>query len=118
MAKAHIETLDGISIKLEGTPTEIAAVLRDIKVKTPPASGKEKKSGKADSGQVTVPSLVAELKNEGFFKKPKGLGEIKTRLADLGHNYPLTALSGPMRGLVRGRTIRRFKEKGKYVYAQ
>jgi hypothetical protein len=118
MAKAHIETLDGISVKLEGTPAEIAAVLKDVKVKATAASGKENKSAKASSRRVTVPSLVAELKSEGFFKKPKALGEIRTRLADLGHNYPLTALSGPMRKLVRDRTVRRFKEKGKYVYAQ
>jgi hypothetical protein len=118
MAKAHIETPDGISLKLEGTPWEIAAVLKDVRVKATPATGKGNKSAKASSGRVTVPSLVAELKSEGFFKKPKNLGEIRTRLADLGHNYPLTALSGPMRGLVRSRTVRRFKEKGKYVYAQ
>jgi hypothetical protein len=118
MAKAHIETLDGVSVRLEGTPAEIAAVLKDIKVKASPASAQKSKGVKASSGRATVPGLVTELKGEGFFRKPKTLGEIRSRLADLGHNYPLTALSGPMRDLVRGRTMRRFKEKGKYVYAQ
>ncbi len=118
MAKAHIETLDGISVKLEGTPEEIASVLKDIKVKTTSRPANRNKSPKASSGRVTLPSLVSELKDEGFFKKPKTLGEIRTRLADLGHNYPITGLSGPMRNLVRSKKVRRFKEKGKYVYAQ
>jgi hypothetical protein len=118
MAKAHIETPDGISVKLEGTPAEIAAVLKDVKAGATPASGKRNKSAKVSTGRVTVQSLVTELKTDGFFKKPKALGEIRTQLADIGHNYPLTALSGPMRELVRSRVLRRFKEKGKYVYAQ
>lgn len=122
MAKAHIEGPDGVSIKLEGTPDEISAVLKTVKVgASKDRAGevhKAKASRKAASGRVTVTSLAEDLRNEGFFKKPKTLGEIRSRLADLGHNYPLTGLSGPMRGEVKGKRLRRFKEKGKYVYAQ
>jgi len=70
------------------------------------------------NGKVTIPSLVEELKTEGFFKKTKTLGDIRKRLTELGHNYPLTTLSQPMREEVRKRRLRRFKENGKYVYAQ
>ena len=117
MAKAHIETADGVILKLEGTPAEIAAVLKEVKVK-PKAGTTEKARASARGGKVTIPSLVEELKNEGFFKKTKTLGDIKKRLADLGHSYPITGLSGPMREQVRKKRLRRFKEKGKYVYAQ
>lgn len=116
MAKAHIETADGVNIRLEGTPEEIAAVLKDIKVKAKPGATRKQKAGKSD--KVTVASLAEELRNEGFFKKAKSLGDIKTRLADLGHVYPTTGLSGPMQTEVKKKRLRRFKEKGKYVYAQ
>ncbi len=116
MAKAHIETSDGLSVKLEGTAAEIAAVLKEGKVKAK-ADTRGKSKTKTSGGKVTIPGLVEELKNEGFFKKTKTLGDIRKRLAELGHNYQLTALSGPMRVEVRKRTLRRFKEKGN-VYAQ
>jgi hypothetical protein len=121
MAKADIETPDGVRVKLEGTPEEISAVLKDIKIRgkdaaTPKAKAAAKPAQK--SGKVTVTTLAEDLRKEGFFKKPKTLGEIKLRLADLGHNYPLTGLSGPMRREVKSKRLRRFKEKGKYVYAQ
>ena len=118
MAKAHIEMPDGTKIRFEGTPEEISRLLKDAKLNAKTASAKGKISAKAKTHRVTLPGLLTSLKDEGFFKKPKPLGEIQTRLADLGHNYPLTGLSGPMRSLVRHRIVRRFKQNGKYVYAQ
>jgi len=118
MAKAHIETPEGVVVKLEGTPEEISAVLKDIKVKGKGAPAKKAKATGKRAGKVTFPSLAEDLREEGFFKKPKSLVEIKSKLADLGHNYPLTGLSGPMRTEVKNRRLRRFKEKKKYVYAQ
>ena len=117
MAKAHIQTPEGVNIKLEGTPAEIASVLKDIK-----GSGKTenpaKRKSQSKGDRVTVPSLIEELRAEGFFKKAKTMADVKKRLADMGHTYPNTALSGPLRGEVRKRRMRRFKENGKYVYAQ
>jgi len=118
MAKAHIEMTDGTSIKLEGTPEEIAALLKDARLNAKSVLAKGKTGAKGKTSRVTLPSLLAGLKDEGFFKRPKPLSEIQTRLAELGHNYPQTALSGPMRKLVRNRIVRRFKQNGKYVYAQ
>jgi len=117
MAKAHIETADGVSVKLEGTPTEIAAVLKEVKVRAKADTGGKSKT-KIRGAKVTIPRLVEAQKKEGFFKQPKTLDDIRKRLAEVGHNYSVTSLSGPMRGEVRKRTLRRFKEKGKYVYAQ
>jgi hypothetical protein len=118
MAKAHIETPDGVVVKLEGTPGEISTVLKDINVKGKDAPAKKAKASGKRAGRATFPSLAEDLREDGFFKKPKSLGEIKSKLADLGHNYPLTGLSGPMRTEVKNRRLRRFKEKGKYVYAE
>ena len=117
MAKAHIETQDGVSVRLEGTPAEIAAVLKEVKIKSKTeGTGKTKTMGKG--GRTTIPSLVQELKDEGFFKKTKTLSEIKKRLGELGHHYPVTTLSGAMQGEAKRRRLRRFKQDGKYVYAQ
>jgi len=118
MAKAHIETPDGVSVKLEGTPEEISTVLKEIKAKVEDTTAKKAKATGKRAGKTTFPSLAENLRKEGFFKKPRSLGEIRSRLKDLGHNYPLTGLSGPMRSEVKNQRLRRFKEKGKYVYAQ
>ena len=119
MAKAHIETPDGVSVKLEGTSDEISAVLKGIKVKTAAAPVPARRAKPANhAGKVTISSLTEGLRNDGFFKKPKSLPEIKSRLADLGLVYPLTGLSGPMQREVKRKRLRRFKEKGKYLYAQ
>ncbi len=117
MAKAHITTPEGVTVKLEGTAEEIAAVIRQAGSKSAPekASSKAKATTKP---RTTVPGLVDELKDEGFFKQPKTLGEIQKRLADLGHHYPQTALSGPMQAQCKQRNLRRFKKDKKYVYAQ
>jgi|ERR1700733_1925905 len=117
MAKAHIEGPDGVTVKLEGTAEEVAAVLKEIKVRHKehgvPKSKKRKTGGKA-----TLTTLLEDLRNEGFFKKAKTMSDIQGRLADLGHSYPLTGLSGPLRREVRAKRLRRFKENRKYVYAQ
>jgi hypothetical protein len=121
MAKAHIETADGLSVSLDGTPEEISAVLKNLKIKArDEAAPKAKAAGKParKGGKITVTTLAEDLREDGFFKKPKTLGEIRSKLADLGHNYPITGLSGPMRKEVKSKRLRRFKDKGKYVYAQ
>jgi hypothetical protein len=117
MAKAQITTPEGVSVKLEGTAEEIAAVIRQAGLKSAPGKANSKAKA-ATKTRPTVPGLVDELKGEGFFKQPKNLGEIQKRLADLGHHYPLTALSGPMQAQCKQRSLRRFKKEKKYVYAQ
>jgi hypothetical protein len=107
---------------VEGTPSEIAALLKELRVM--PTAGRTAapetapKARKTKSGRTTMPSLLDELMASKFFVKPKGMGAIHDRLADLGHHYPLTSLSGPLQSHVRARKLRRFKQDGKYVYAQ
>ena len=121
MAKAHIVTPDGTEVNVDGTPSEIAAVLKELKVTGSAARGKGRAAlpkTRRVSGKVTVPGLLDDLIQDKFFTKPKGMGDVRTRLADLGHHYPLTSLSGPLQTHVRARRLRRFKKDGKYVYAQ
>jgi hypothetical protein len=122
LAKARIVTSDGAEVNVDGTPSEIAALLKELNIT--PGSGRSIAGGigikarRTKSGRATVPSLLDELITSKFFAKPKGMGEIQDRLADLGHHYPLTSLSGPLQSHVRARRLRRFKQDGKYVYAQ
>jgi hypothetical protein len=123
MAKAHIVTVDGSTVNLEGTPAEIAALFKELRIEaqhsTPSTKAAAKKgSAKQQKTKSTVSDLIDELIGEQFFKKPKGLGDVKGRLADLGHHYPITSLSGPLQGYAKKRKLRRFRESGKYVYCQ
>ena len=117
MAKAQITTPDGLKVEMEGTPQEIAAVFKKAGVRTK-AAGAKTLAQKPARTKTTIPSLIDELKHEGFFKSPKTLPDIRKKLAELGHNYPVTTLSGAMQGQAKKRNLRRFKEKKRYVYAQ
>ena len=122
MAKAHIVTVNGGTVNLEGTPAEIVALLKDLKIQAHPATGSPAKTANSRTpkkkARTTINDLLDELIGEQFFKKPKGLGDLKKQLANLGHHYPLTSLSGPLQGYVKKRKLRRFMDDGKYVYAQ
>src|ERR1039457_5650618 len=122
MAKARILASDGAEVNVEGSPSEIAALLREMNIK-PGHLGSSSKPDPvakpiAKSGRATLADLLDELIGDQFFKKPKGLGQVRKQLGDLGHHYPLTSLSGPLMGYVRKRKLRRFKESGKYLYSQ
>jgi hypothetical protein len=120
MAKAHIITADGSTVDLEGTQTEIAALLKDLKIQASSiTSGKVANSNKPNKkSRKTVNDLLDELIEEKFFKQPQGLGDIRVQLANLGHLYPVTSLSGPLQGYVKKRKLRRSKKDGKYLYNQ
>jgi hypothetical protein len=115
MATAKITMPDGISVEVNGTPEEVISVVENLKTtqqsKPPVQAGAAKKRGE-------IPALVEMLKMEDFFRSPRGLGDVQKKLAELGHHYPLTTLSGSMQDQVKRRSLRRFKETGKYVYVQ
>jgi len=62
---------------------------------------------------------VRELIDDGVFKKPKTIAEVKAELANRGHHIALTSLSGPLQKLCQERLLRRHKaksgDKGKKV---
>jgi hypothetical protein len=63
-------------------------------------------SGKAKRGPR---AYLEELIEDGFFKKPRGLSEVKAELANRGHHIPRTSLSGPLQNLCKQRRLRRQK---------
>jgi superfamily II DNA/RNA helicase len=107
----------GLSVELDGTPDEVTAVVESLRKKTHPLTaeiaGKRVRKFKGE-----IPDLIDHLRAEEFFKTPHGLGDIQKKLAEMGHHYPVTTLSGAMQAQARNRTLRRFKHSGKYVYVQ
>jgi hypothetical protein len=114
MAKAQITTPDGISIELDGTPSEIAEVIADLK-------GKQAATPRPRTGRGQPQSLIGLIESlieSGFFQQPRALSDIKAALAERGHHYPVTTLSPTMLRQVRKRNLRRLNENKRWVYAQ
>jgi hypothetical protein len=123
MAKAHLTTKSGTTIVIEGTPEEVATLMKQLdgdplpsdsvaKVKKRVSAGEEKP--KAD--KPTPVNLISSLIDGGFFKKPKDLGAVKTALEEMGHYYPVTSLSPALLRLVRKRQLRRLKDQKRWLY--
>jgi hypothetical protein len=82
-------------------------------------------SGRHPGGKVKLPGsppaktkkfngpkgYVRELIDDGFFKKPKTIAEVKAELSNRGHHIALTSLSGPLQTLCQDRLLRRNKGK-------
>src|SRR5262245_10130425 len=115
MAKADIRLPDGTTVKLEGSPDEISTVVERWREKQqqPRRRGrnevKTKGPTKGKRQRVQLVDLIANLIDGGFFKKPKDLAAVKGALAEMGHHYPVTTLSGAMLRQVRSRNLRRLK---------
>lgn len=79
--------------------TEHAQV--STRVSRPVSAAKESSPAKSISGRILV------LRDEGFFKNQKTIGEVREELRAHGWHYPLTTLSGRLQALVQQRKLRR-----------
>jgi hypothetical protein len=119
VANAKISIPGGVSVELEGTAEEVVAVLENLRRNH--AASAVPISRPVDSpskGRGEIPRLIESLKSEDYFRTPRGLSDIQKKMAEGGHHYPLTTLSGAMGSQSRSRGLRRFKQDGKYVYVQ
>jgi hypothetical protein len=83
-------------------------------VATPPASGAKAKAEAAEVADMEAKSTAGRilvLKNEGFFKSPKSIGQVREELQAHGWHYPVATLSGELMGLVQKRKLRRQRGK-------
>ncbi|MGH8317792.1 MAG: hypothetical protein ACRD3O_00310 [Terriglobia bacterium] len=123
MAKATIKSKTGAVITVEGSESEVSAILATIEGGASVAHAKRTadrahKSGKVPKKRQGASELVSHLKNEGFFDKPRGIGEVAHALQENGYLYPVTSLSGVLLALVQKRLLRRKKHEGKWVYGK
>jgi len=117
MAKAYITTEHGTKITLEGSPDEVAALVAHFEEKKSSGAHTEAKSHRRQRRVNSGPmALVSDLVDGGFFKKPKELSAIKLALEEQGHYYPVTSLSPILLRLVRKRSLRRIKDKKRWLY--
>lgn len=116
MAKAQISFPDGTTVKLDGTPDEISAVVERARKTQEKGRLGVKAKIKTKSRPPQLVDLIANLIDGGFFKKPKDLAAVKTALEEIGHHYPVTTLSGAMLRQVRKRNLRRLKQEKRWVY--
>jgi hypothetical protein len=115
VAKAQIKTKKGATITIEGTPSEVAILVRQLHYEPVGSSGEP--SDRGGSKQRATPfNLISTLIDGGFFKKPKDLAAVKVALEELGHFYPVTTLSPALLRLVRKRELRRLKENKRWLY--
>lgn len=120
MAKAHIVTSEGTKVSIEGTPEEVAAVVARIENKSPPPNQKKTQPAehREKKSKLGPQDHLSTLIDQGFFKKPQGLGAIKTALEEQGYFYAVTSLSSVVLRLVRKRELRRIKEKKLWKYVR
>ncbi len=77
----------------------------------PPKTKPETSPKKPKKKPAGPQGRVHELADEGFFKKPKTIAQVKAELENRGHHIPLTSLSGPLQKLVQKRVLRRQRVK-------
>ncbi|MCE9586224.1 hypothetical protein K8R04_02805 [Candidatus Uhrbacteria bacterium] len=121
MAKAQITSKSGAIITIEGTSKEVAELVAalDRSIPAGPVTknpGKTKQGSRTTSSGPTLGSLIGELTDGGFFKKPKELGAIKLALEEHGYHYPVTTLSPTLLRLVKRRQLRRIREGNRWTY--
>ena len=123
MAKATIKSKTGAVITIEGSEAEVSGILATFERSATLGHAKQtatkaRAAAKEDKKRLGASDLVVGLKEEGFFEKPKGLGDIGKALEEKGYLYPVTTLSGVVLSLVQKRLLRRKKLDGKWVYGK
>ncbi|SRR5258706_7142896 len=124
MPKANIVRPDGTKIVIEGSVAEIAALLqsyegegRGVKSEAKP-HGPKKTTGKTQRKIPRGPTAyILALRDEGFFKTRRSLGDIQKKLEESGHIYAQTSLSPVLVRLVRPPArLRRLKSEKGWAY--
>ena len=123
MARATIKSKTGAIITIDGSDSEVSNILSAFE-RTAAVSHEKREvakrlaTRKEEKGRFGASDLVIRLKEDGFFEKPKGLGEILLALEEKGFHYPVTTLSGVVLGLVQKRLLHRKKVEGRWVYGK
>lgn len=130
MAKAHIVLPDGTKVDIDGSVDEVSALLERLSKRSDRAEAarprvRESKAKVARQRAKTSDrkvqrkgpiALITELADENFFKAKRTISEVKGKLEEAGHIYPIVQLSTPLLRLTRKRILRRIKEKDGWVY--
>jgi hypothetical protein len=121
VAKATIKSNSGAIITVEGTDKEVASIVSSFENTSVVGNAKEviarsKLRKTKENKRNGASDLIVNLRETGFFAKPKTLTEIADALEEKGYLYPTTTLSGVVLDLVKNRELRRKKVEGRWVY--
>ena len=118
MATARITKPSGTTVVIEGSPDEVADLVKKIEGGSSLAGVQARADvrGKLKKGKPALSDLLAGLIVGGFFKEPKGLSAVQKRLAEMGHVYPVTTLSPALLRRVRSLELRRLKQRNRWYY--
>jgi len=123
MPKATIKLATGATITIEGTQEEVSNIISTYENTSVVGNAKRsiarvKSAKRTEKKRDSAAELIIALKEDGFFEKPKSLGEIGSALEEQGYLYPVTSLSGVVLGLLKRKLLRRKKIEGKWVYGK
>jgi hypothetical protein len=124
MPKAELTTASGTVVKIEGSVEEVARLtaLLSAGSGSPATTRREPRRRGATTPTAGRPSAggpmgrVRALIAEDFFTSKREIGDLKAKLEETGHIYPVGHLSPTLVRLVRSRELRRLKEGGSWKY--
>jgi hypothetical protein len=116
MVKTEVKKKDGTHIMIEGSEEEVKRLLSLIQSDKTEKSRKPKEEKSTKTAKMSIGDMLLELKEEGFFDKPRSLVEIKNALAEKGGIYEITTLSTQVIRQVRKRILGRIKKEKKWMY--
>ncbi|MEM2015970.1 MAG: hypothetical protein QW718_00305 [Nitrososphaerota archaeon] len=115
-------TIGPATVRIEAPPEKVEEALKQVisalKASIPQLRIEEKPVPKESKGKSlpTCSILLKNLIDEGWFDKPRSLGETVQELARRGYNYDSTAVSHSLLDLVRERILTREGSPRRYVY--
>jgi hypothetical protein len=120
MPEAKVKTKTGAEITIVGSGSEVADILANlesIQASSAPRRSRRPTERAREGFRNTGPTgLIIGLKADGFFDKPKTLGEIASALHEKGSLIPTTTISGVVLGLLRKGQLHRKKAEGRWLY--
>lgn len=125
MAKATFELPGGTKVTIDGSPGEVAALLDRFGASGSREAPKRRAAGRRKTSRERQPAkpsrmgpteYIRQLKTENFFRTKRTIAEVREKLEEGAHIYPVTALSAPLYRLVKKRELRRIKEGGTWKY--
>ena len=73
---------------------------------------------KSKSSKTSIMDLILEVKEKGFFNKPKFHGDIVKKFEEMGHIYTGKSIDGPLSRALKSRILGRKKINGKWGYVK
>ena len=109
--------IGGVDIEIECLPEQLNETITTV-IKTLERVKPIKEGEKEEFYALTCKEAVEKLWREGWFDRPRKLGEIWDELSRRGYNYDRSAISHALLSLVKEGKLSRIGKARKYRYIQ